>query len=312
METRPLGGTALAVTPICIGGPGIGSMPAVFGYDVPAERGVATARRVLAGPVNFLDTAAGYSEGESERRIGTALRAVGGLPPGFVLSTKVDPDPRTGDYSGEQVHRSAEQSLERLGVDRFQLLHLHDPEVIPFDDAMAPKGPVEALVRLREQGVAQHLGVAGGPVELMSRFVRTGVFDVLLTHNRWTLLDRSAGPLIDEAVERGLGVMNAAPFGGGLLARGAGRTGRYAYRDAPAELLRRVREMEQICREYDVPLAAAALQFSTRDPRIGSTVVGVSRPERVDETVTLASLTIPEPAWERLERLAAPESMWQH
>ncbi len=81
METRPLGGTALAVTPICIGGSGIGSMPAVFGYDVPAERGVATARRVLAGPVNFLDTAAGYSEGESERRIGTALRAVGGLPP---------------------------------------------------------------------------------------------------------------------------------------------------------------------------------------------------------------------------------------
>ncbi len=70
--------------------------------------------------------------------------------------------------------------------------------------------------------------------------------------------------------------------------------------------------MEQICREYDVPLAAAALQFSTPDPRIGSTVVGVSRPERVDETVALASLAIPEPTWERLEGLAAPESMWQH
>src|SRR5262249_12540772 len=157
-----------------------------------AERGIETVLRALRGPVNFLDTSAGYSNGESERRIGMALARAGGLPPGFVLATKVDPDPDTGAYSGEQVRRSAHESLERLGLDRFQLLFLHDPEEITFEEGMAPDGPVAALVALRDEGLVDHLGVAGGPVALMARYLRTGVFEALITHNRWTLVDRSA------------------------------------------------------------------------------------------------------------------------
>ncbi len=311
MQLRPLSGTGLAVTPLCIGGAGLGSMPEVFGYDVPVERGVATARRVLAGPVNFLDTAAGYSDGESERRIGAALRGADGLPPGFVLSTKVDRDPVTGNFSGDQVRRSAEGSLERLGLDRFQLLHLHDPEHLTFDEGMARGGPVEALLRLRDEGLAAHLGVAGGPVELMSRYLRTGAFEVLLTHNRWTLVDRSAGDLLDEAVSLGVAVIHAAPFGGGLLAAGTGRSRRYAYHEAPPALLERVRAMEAVCASYSIALPAAALQFSMRDPRIASTVVGASRPERVDELLELAGVPIPVAAWSELEPLAAPPQLWQ-
>ena len=132
------------------------------------------------------------------RRVGAVIAERGGLPPSFVLATKVDPDPRTGDYSGDRARRSAEESLQRLGVSQFQLLYLHDPEVIRFEEAMAPGGPVEALVELRRSGAAQYIGVAGGPVDLMTRFVRTGVFDVLLTHNRFTLVDRTADQLITE------------------------------------------------------------------------------------------------------------------
>jgi D-threo-aldose 1-dehydrogenase len=311
LPRRPLGRTGLEVTPVCVGGGPLGSMPENFGYDVSAERGIATAQRALDGRINFLDTSAGYSDGESERRIGAALAATGGLPSGFVLATKVDRDMDSGDFSGDQVRRSAEGSLTRLGLDTIQLLYLHDPEHISFDEGMASGGPVEALLKLKDEGVAQHIGVAGGPVALMSRYLRTGAFEALITHNRWTLIDRSAGDLIDEAVGLGIGVVNGAPFGGGILAKGSAASTDYAYHSAPPEILQRVRAMEAACRDHEVPIAAAALQFSTRDPRITSTIVGISRPERVDETLRLAQWDIPDALWDVLEPLAAPSELWQ-
>jgi len=307
---RALGRTGLTVTPVCIGGGPLGGMPDLFHYDTPAERGVQTVLRTFAGPFNFLDTAAAYSDGESERRIGEAIARAGGLPEGFVLATKVDRDTTTGEYSGAQVRRSIEGSLERLGVDHVPLLHLHDPEHISFEDGVAPGGPLEELVRIRDEGLAAHLGVAGGPVALMSRYLRTGAFDALITHNRWTLVDRCANDLIDEAVELGVGVINAAAFGSGILARGTGASRDYAYRPAGEEVLTRIRRMEELCSKADVPLGAAALQFSLRDQRITSTIVGISRPERVEETATLAAWPVPEDLWPELEALAAPPETW--
>jgi D-threo-aldose 1-dehydrogenase len=308
---RALGATGLSVTAVCVGGGPLGSMPETFGYDVSAERGTQTALAALTGPFNFLDTAAGYTDGESERRIGAALRQLGGVPEGFVLATKVDRDFATGDFSGDQVRRSAEGSLRRLGVDRLPLVYLHDPEHISFADGMAPGGPVEALLALQREGLIEQLGVAGGPVDLMARYLRTGVFTVLITHNRWTLVDRSAGDLLDEAVSLGVGVVNGAPFGGGILAKGTAQLGRYAYRDAGDEVLRRIRAMETACAAYGVPLGAAALQFSLRDPRVTSTIVGISRPERVAETACLATWDIPEHLWQTLAPLTAPRELWQ-
>ncbi len=306
---RPLGGTGLTVSALCAGGGVLGSMPEAFGYDVATQRGIDTATRVLAGPITFLDTSNGYSGGESERRIGTALRAAGGPPPGFVLATKVDRD-SSGDFSGTRVRRSIEESLQRLGVDRVPLLYLHDPEHISFDDGMADGGPVEELVRIRDEGLAGHLGVAGGPVGLLEQYVRTGVFEVLLTHNRYTLLDRSADPLLDAAVKEGVAVVNAAVFGGGILAKGSASSDRYAYRSAPPEVLASARAMEEVCAHHGTPLAAAALQFSTRDERIASTVVGFSRPERVDECVEQLTLDIPPELWPELDAHIPAAAHW--
>ncbi|MBF9130859.1 aldo/keto reductase [Plantactinospora sp. S1510] len=307
---RPLGATGLLVTPVCVGGGPLGSMPGLFGYDVSAERGTETAVAAFTGPFNFLDTAAGYSDGASERRIGAALARIGGVPDGFVLATKVDRNFETGDFSGAQVRRSAEGSLERLGLDRLPLVYLHDPEHISFEEGMAPGGPVEALLALQREGVIGQLGVAGGPVDLMARYLRTGVFTALITHNRWTLVEQSAGDLLDEAVSLGVGVVNGAPFGGGILVKGTAATSKYAYRTADEEVLRRIRAMEEACAAHDVPLAAAALQFSTRDPRITSTIVGVSRPERIAATARLATWDIPGELWETLAPLAAPKEFW--
>ncbi|GAA3889920.1 aldo/keto reductase [Streptomyces sedi] len=308
---RRLGRTELWVPEICFGGGALSNMPAAFGYEVPEERARETVRAVLRSPVGFLDTAAGYGDGRGERIIGEALAEIGGPPPGFVLATKVDRDPATGDYSGAQVRRSLEGSLERLGVDRVPLLYLHDPEHISFEEAMAPGGPVEELSRLRDEGLARYLGVAGGPVDLMGRYVATGAFDVLLTHNRWTLLDRSAGRLIDDAHAAGVGVVNAAPFGGGVLAKGPEAHARYAYAEAGPVVLDRARRIAAACAAHGVPLPAAAVRFSTRDPRIASTVLGVTRPERVAETLELSRWSIPEELWPTLEPLAAPAEYWQ-
>jgi len=310
LPRRRLPGTDLHVTPVAAGGAVLASMPRAFRYEVPEERALATIRAVLRGPLNFLDTGASYGQGESERRIGIALREVGGLPPGFVLSTKVDPDPVTKDFSGAQALRSAEQSMARLGLDRLQLLHLHDPERIPFEEAMAAGGPVEAMLRLQREGVVKYLGVAGGPIELLRRFVATGAFQVVLSHNRYTLVDRSAEPLIAEAAAAGVGVLNAAVYGGGILAKGPDVLPTYAYRDVSAEVRERIERMSRLCDEAGVPLRTAALQFSVRDPRVGATVVGLSHPERIDEVVAQLRTPVPDSLWTALERELPAAASW--
>lgn len=301
---RTLGGTGLSVSPICIGCAPLGDMPETFEYSVSEDRASETLKAVFDSPINFLDTAASYGDGESEQRIGKVLKEMGGLPEGYVIATKADRDLSTGEFSGEQMRRSVERSLKLLGVDSLQLVYLHDPEHETFERMMAPGGPIEALSGLKEEGVIQHLGVAGGPIDLMIQFVGTDLFEAVITHNRYTLVDRSAEPLLDVAAERGVAALNAAPYGGGMLARGPDDFARYAYEEAPRELLERVRAMQRACRKSDVPLAAAALQFSLRDPRIASTIVGISQPERVRETIELAAHPIPDELWERLDSLA--------
>lgn len=304
MTRRPLGSTGLPVTPLCIGCGALASMPEDFGYAVPEAQALATLRAAFRSPINFLDTAAAYGDGESERRIGLALRELGGLPAGYVLSTKADRNLQTGEFSGEQIRRSVDRSLRLLRIDRLPLVFLHDPEHTSFEHVMARGGPLEVLRQFKAQGVIEHLGVAGGPIDLMLRYVDTRAFEVVITHNRYTLLHRGAEPLIDRASRKGVAVLNAAPYGSGILAKGPDAYPRYAYRDAAAAVVDRARRMADLCREAGVPLAAAALQFSVRDPRIVSTIVGVSRPERIAETLDLLAHPIPDDLWPRLDALA--------
>ncbi len=310
-DRRPLGRTGLEVSPVCIGTSPLASMPEHYGYEVGSERAKGTITAALRGPFNFIDTSNNYGAGAAERYIGNMLAAIGGLPPGFVLATKVDADPVTGDFSGERVKRSVEESLERLGLDRVQLMYLHDPEFhLSFAGAMAPGGPIAALVQLRDQGVLGHLGVAGGQVQLLRDFIGTGLLDVVLCHNRFTLVDRSAEPLIHEAHRSGVAFVNAAPYGGGILAQGFDAQPRYAYEPAAAAVRDAVRAMDDACARHDVPLAAAALQFSVREPRVGSTVVGVSKPSRIDETAAMMAQPVPDELWAELDSLAVSPEHW--
>lgn len=299
LDRRPFGRTGIQVPAIALGCAPLGNMPDTFAYGVTEADAVATIRSALDSPFPYLDTAAWYGDGESERRVGIVLRERGGVPPGAVLQTKIGREP-DGPFDGPTTRQRLERSLALLGLERLEIVYLHDPERIGFDAAMAPGGPVETLERARDEGLIVHLGVAGGPIDLMTRFVETDRFAAVITHNRYTLLNRIADPLLTLAADKGIAVLNAAPYGSGILAKGPDAYPRYAYQEAEGEVVGRARQLADICARHGVPLAAAALQFSLRDPRITATIVGMSKPERVAETVAFAREEIPEALWEEI------------
>ena len=303
MLERPLGSTPWTVPVICTGTSALGSFPAQYGYTIDDDTAVGAILESVSAGFTFIDTSNEYGGGESEKRIGAALARLGGVPEGVLIATKVDPLPGSVDFSGERVRASVEESRERLGMDTLPLVYLHDPEKIGFAASMAPGGPVEALVELREAGVIGALGVAGGPIDMELDFLRTGVFEVVLSHNRYTLIDSSAEPLIAECAARGVGFVNAAPFGGGMLVKGPTEVPRYCYAPVADVVLERAHAIERACLAHGVPLAAAALQFSVRDERVGSTVVGMSRPQRFAEMLALLDTPIPAQLWEELAPL---------
>ena len=306
LALHPLGTTTVLVPSLCVGCAALGNMPDTFAYAVAEEQALGTIRALFEGQIPFADTAASYGDGESERRIGVVLRERGGLPPGFVLSTKADRNLHTGEFSGDQMRRSVERSLKLLGVDRVQICYLHDPEHIGFATAIAPGGPVEALHRLHETGVIQHLGIAGGPIKMMTQFVATDLFSVAISHNRYTLLNQEAEPFWDVCQQHKVAAINGAPYGSGILAKGPSAYPRYMYGQASEAYLQRAFALEALCQRHQVPMAAVALQFSLRDPRIASTIVGITKPERLQETVGLARYVLPEEIWEDIAALPWP------
>ncbi|GCE30947.1 pyridoxal 4-dehydrogenase [Dictyobacter alpinus] len=303
LPVHRLGKTDLEVVNLCVGCAPLGDMPDTFAYSVPEEQALETIRTIFRSPITFVDTAASYGDGESERRIGVVLKELGGVPAGYTLATKADRDLKTNEFSGDQMRRSVERSLKLLGLSKLPLLYLHDPEHITFEQAMAPGGPVEVLQQCKQEGLVEHLGVAGGPIDLMTRFVETDIFEAAISHNRYTLLNTEADPFWDVCQRHGVGAVNAAPYGSGILAKGPRAYPRYQYSEAPKAYLDKALKLEEAAQKYNIPLAAVALQFSLRDPRIHSTIVGMTRPERLDETVKLAQISIPTELWTEIDTI---------
>jgi len=186
-------------------------------------------------------------------------------------------------------------------------LHLHDPEHSrSLEEATARDGALGELFRMKEEGLVKAVGLAAGPVNMMTPLLRAWDFDALITHNRFTLANRNAEAMLDLAQSRGIAVLNAAPYAGGVLAKGSTEYPRYVYQEASAATLDPIRRIEAICARHGVPPGAAALQFSMRDPRVAATICGVSKPERVKQTIEWARFPIPDAVWEELK--AAPFS----
>ncbi|GAA0914826.1 aldo/keto reductase [Virgisporangium aurantiacum] len=261
----------------------------------------ALARALVRSPIGQIDTSNAYAEGRSESLLGEALRETGASP---VVFSKADADPVTGVFDGDRVKRSFEESITRLGVDRLPLYHLHDPYGMSVAEGL--RTAVPALVELRSQGLVDAIGIAAGDPALVEEYIRSDMFDAVLTHNRYTLVDRSAEALIAAARERNMTVFNAAPFGGGILAGSPRRRGDYAYRPASPEVLAFVERLAAVCGEYGTPVSAAALHFSLTSGVVDSTVVGVSDAAQVAEIEALAADPIPDGLMEALAALGTP------
>jgi D-threo-aldose 1-dehydrogenase len=295
-----IGRTGVRVPKIGFGTSGLGSMPDTYGYAVSEERARDTILAVLALEDGFLDTSRNYGSGRSEERIGRVVREIGGWPAGRVLATKLDRDMETLRFGAAEARRSLEESLEALGVDRVDILHLHDPEHTGDPMQVARKGgAIEELLRMKEEGLARAVGLAAGPIEVMMPLLRDFDFDCLVTHNRFTPVNRNAGPMLDLAKERGIAVFNAAPYGGGALAKGAHQA-RYVYQEPTDAMKAPILRIEELCARHGVAPGAVALQFSMRDPRIAATICGVTRPERVQQTLDWATAKVPDALWDEL------------
>lgn len=306
-ELAKIGRSNVAVPRIGFGATALADMPETYGYSVGEERGLDTIRAILAMPHGFLDTSRNYGLGRSESLIGKVVREQGGWPSGRILSTKLDRDMETLKFDASRARRSVEESLTALGVDSVDILHLHDPEYASDPaDVTGKGGALDALMRMKEEGLTRAVGLAAGRVDVMMPILRDWDFDALITHNRYTLVNRSAEPMIALAMSRGISVFNAAPYASGVLAKGAATHRRYVYQAATDEMLAPVCRVEEVCARHGIPLGAAALQFSLSDPRIASTICGVSRPERIQQTLDWSLWPIGDHAWKDL--LALPAS----
>jgi D-threo-aldose 1-dehydrogenase len=291
----------LSITNICFGTSALGNMPETYGYEVDPSEAEETIQAIFQSPINFMDTSRNYGMGRSEQLIGNVLKKIGGKPTNFVLATKIDRDMTTDVLDADVTRRSFDESIQALGTDQIDILHLHDPEHCrDVKDITEPGGALDALFKIKDEGLVNLVGLAMGDIDLMEKIIPNWPFDVLINHNRYTLLNRQADKLFDLAHAKGIKIFNAAPFCGGILAKATSKTKKLVYQNVPEKALLPIVEIEKICNQFDIPLGAAALQFSIRDKRISSTIIGITKTERIIQTMEWATIPIPQEAWNKL------------
>ena len=301
-------GDKIKVSEICFGTSALGNMPDTYGYEVNPSIAEETILAILNGPSNFIDTSRNYGMGRSEKLIGNVFKSLGGKPNNIILATKIDRDTATNILDRDATLKSFEQSIKALETEKIDILHLHDPEHCKdLNDITCKGGALDTLFQLKEEGSVTLVGLAMGKVEMMYDLIQEWPFDVMINHNRFTLLNRQADKLFNLAKKKGIKIFNAAPFCGGILAKGTKVTNRLVYQEVSEKKLKPVFDLEKICLKYNIPLGAAALQFSMKDPRISSTIVGITKKSRIDQIVKWSNFEISEDAW--AEILSLPFSI---
>jgi D-threo-aldose 1-dehydrogenase len=283
--------------PAGLGELGLGTAPLAGDEPGAAERAREAVEEALAAGVDYFDTAPLYGAGSAERRLGSALAGV--VRGSYKVSTKagrrVVRDRVEYDFSADGIARSVEDSLTRLGLDRVDIVHLHDPDH-HVRQALDEAYPV--LDELRRQGVIGAIGIGMNSPEIPARFVRETGLDVVLIAGRYTLLDRSAADdLLPAAAGRGVAVITGGVFNSGILAGGS----TYDYRPASPEIVSRVEQLTKVCTSYDVQLKAAAMRFPTTHPAVTTVLIGCATAAEVRENVELWRQPLPAELWTALD-----------
>jgi len=325
-ERVPLGRTGVTVTRMGLGTAALGGL---F-RPVSEEQARATIEAAWEAGLRYFDTAPLYGYGLAERRLGEALR---GRPrDAFCLSTPVGRLRRAGlphrptesddrgaryyqgapdlslvyDYSYDGAMRSFEESLHRLGLDRVDILLIHDPDAVRLADSpeahfrLVMEGAYRALGTLRDQGVVRAIGVGMNRVEMLVQFAREGEFDVFLVAGRYTLLDQGAlRALLPLCLERRIAVVIGGVYNSGILADPRpGAT--FDYVRATPALLERARRLAEVCGRWGVPLRAAAIQFPLGHPAVVSVLSGSRSSAELQENLAMFRYEVPDGLWDDL------------
>ncbi len=323
LPLRQLGRTSLRLTSLGFGTTMLGNLYRA----VSEEEAFAATDAAYAAGIRFFDTAPHYGVGLAERRLGAALRRFKGEPP--IISTKVgwltkpalgrpldeslfaSPPPflETSDYSHDGVMRSVEDSMQRLGTDRIDVLLIHDADRRNHGDnypeafRKAMEGAYPTILRLREQGVVKAIGCGLNEWQACQAFLEAGDFDCFLLAGRYTLLDQeSLDSFLPLCERRGAGIILGGPYNSGILASGPVEGAFYDYAPASPAILERTRRIEAVCRRHGVPLKAAALQFPLHHPTVTTVIPGMANGIEAAENLRLLAHPIPADLWAELKR----------
>jgi len=322
-------GTTLKVSEI-----GFGSAPLGDLYErLDEETAFATLKTAREAGITLFDTSPHYGNGLSELRCGAALRSH--PRNSFVLSTKVgrcmEPFERASggaenvispgfaggiphrsvfDYSFDGTRRCVEQSLLRLGLDKIDILLIHDVDVwthghekVDQRFAEAMEGAYKALDRFRKEGIVKAIGVGLNEADMCERFARAGDFDVMLLAGRYSLLEQPAiQSFLPLAEKKHIAIMLGGVFNSGILATGAIPGARYDYRPAPPAIVDRVRRIEAVCDRHATPIRRAALHFALAHPCVVSVVLGGVKPSEVSQNLHDVEQAVPAELWTELKR----------
>jgi len=315
MKKRRIGKTALEVTEYSFGGASLGNL-----YEaVSNENAMATLDAAWSAGMRYFDTAPHYGFGLSERRFGDYLRTK--PRDSYVLSTKVgrllkpvpqdqvpnlgfvDPLPfnLTYDYSYDGIMRSVEFSYARLGLNRIDILYVHDigvythgVELTKIHLAQLLDGGLKALEELKSAGTIAAYGLGVNEVEVCLEVLRRAPLDCILLAGRYSLLDRSAeAELIPLCRDKQTSLVIGGVFNSGILATGARPGAHFDYGPAPQDVLDKVAAMEEIARQGGYPLAAAAMQFPLAEPCVATVLIGSAKASSIERNMALPGVAVP-------------------
>jgi len=320
MQKRNLGNTDIQLTSIGFGGAPLGNLfeelnePECFNI----------VKKSYEMNINLFDTSPLYGYGLSEHRIGNFLKNID--PDKYYLSTKVGRylTPKRNyfkegkfkghinfvpnlDYSYDGVMRSFDQSIHRLAVSKIDICLIHDVDRYNFGKDVdiyfkqAMEGAYKALNSLKEQKVIKAIGVGLNDADICAKFANEGDFDCMLLAGRYTLIDQSA---LDEffpiAKKNNIGIILGGVFNSGILAKGIGDNVTYWYDKIPPEIKEKYKKISLVCQNHDVPVPAAALQFSYSNKLISSMILGIDRVEQLEQNYKYLNFPIPKKLWSDL------------
>ncbi|HZP52104.1 MAG TPA: aldo/keto reductase [Actinocrinis sp.] len=311
MNRRAVTDTPLALTDLGFGASVIGNLYRA----TPDEEALAAVAAAWDAGIRYFDTAPHYGLGLSERRLGAALRdrprdeyvlssKVGRLLVPNENPTGVDDDGfavpddvrRQWDFSRDGVLRSIEATLKRTGLDRLDIVYVHDPDQ---HWQQAADQAMPTLAQLRDEGVIGAIGAGMNQSAMLARFLRETAADLVMLAGRYTLLDQGAlDDVLPAAVEHGRSVVAVGVFNSGLLANDQPAAGmKYDYQDAPAHLVARAQAIAEVCQSHGTTLPAAAIAFPFTHPAVVNVTLGMRTPQQVARNVELYRRPVPEALW---------------